>query len=51
VIKEWCDVAQDLLCQTTLSWRHIIGMQGKTHQCKQRKQSNSLILIFSFPSN
>ena len=49
VIKEWCDVAQDLLCQTTLSWRHIIGMQGKTHQCKQRKQSNCLMFIFSFP--
>jgi len=29
VIKEWHDVAQDLLCQTILSWRHIIGMRGK----------------------
>jgi hypothetical protein len=29
VIKEWCDVARDLLCRTILSWRHIIGTQGK----------------------
>jgi len=29
VIKEWCDVAQNLLCRTILSWRHIIGMRGK----------------------
>jgi hypothetical protein len=27
--KEWRNVAQDLLCRTTLSWRHIIGIQGK----------------------
>jgi hypothetical protein len=35
VIKEWCDVARDFLCRTTLSRRHIIGMREKTHQCKQ----------------
>jgi hypothetical protein len=29
VIKEWRDVARDLLCRTILSWRHIIGMRGK----------------------
>jgi hypothetical protein len=28
VIKEWRDVARDLLCRTILSWRHIIGMRG-----------------------
>jgi DNA polymerase III epsilon subunit-like protein len=37
--KEWCDIALDLLCQTTLSWRHIIGMRGKTHQYKQCKEN------------
>ena len=36
VIKEWRDVAQNILCQTILSWRHIIGMRGKTRQCEQR---------------
>ena len=30
VIKEWRNIAQDLLCQNILSWRHIIGMRGKT---------------------
>jgi hypothetical protein len=28
--KEWHDVAQDFLCRTTLTWRHIIGMRDKT---------------------
>ena len=22
VIKEWCDVARDILCRTTLTWLH-----------------------------
>jgi hypothetical protein len=48
VILEWCDVAQDLLCRTTLSWCHIIGMRGKTHQCKQRKQRDCLMFIHSY---
>jgi len=27
VVKtEWCDVSRDVLCGTTLSWRHIIRM-------------------------
>ena len=26
VIKEWRDVAWDVLCRTTLTWRHTIGM-------------------------
>ena len=26
VIKEWRDVARDVLYRTTLTWRHIIGM-------------------------
>jgi hypothetical protein len=26
VIKEWRDVARDVLCRTTLTWRDIIGM-------------------------
>jgi len=30
VIKEWRDVARDVLCRTTLSWRHTIGMWDKT---------------------
>ena len=29
VIKEWPDVARDLLCRNILSWRHIIGIRGK----------------------
>jgi hypothetical protein len=32
VITEWCDVSRDVLCRTTLSWRHIIGMWDKTQQ-------------------
>jgi hypothetical protein len=32
LIKEWWDVARDPPCQTILSWRHIIGMRGKTRQ-------------------
>ena len=35
MIKEWRDVARDLLCRTILSWCHIIGMRGKTRQCEQ----------------
>jgi len=42
VIKEWRDVARDPPCRTILSWRHIIGMRGKTRQCEQRKQSNRM---------
>jgi hypothetical protein len=42
VIKEWRDVARDLLCRTILSWRHIIGMRGKTRQCEQRLKSNRM---------
>jgi hypothetical protein len=30
VIKEWCDVARDVLCRTTLTWRHTIEMWDKT---------------------
>ena len=30
VIKEWRDVARDVLCGTTLTWRHTIGMWDKT---------------------
>jgi hypothetical protein len=26
VIKEWRDVARDVLCRTTLTWRHTIGI-------------------------
>jgi hypothetical protein len=29
VMKEWRDLARDLLCRTTLSSRHIIGTQEK----------------------
>jgi hypothetical protein len=29
VIKEWRDLARDLLCRTILSWRNIIGMRVK----------------------
>jgi len=29
--KKWRHVAWDLLCRTTFSWRHIIGMREKTH--------------------
>ena len=47
VIQEWRDVARGLLCRTTLSYRHIIGMRGK-HICKQRKQSSCLIFIHSY---
>ena len=47
VIKEWRDVVRDVLCQTTLLWRHITGMREKTHQCKQRKQSDCLMFIHS----
>ena len=43
VIKEWGNITRDLLCRTTLSWRHIIRMRWKTHQCKQRKQSDCLM--------
>ena len=39
------DMARNFLCRTTLSWRHIIGMRGKPHQCNQRKQSDSLNCI------
>jgi len=49
VIKEWRDVARDLFCRTTLSWRHIIEMREKTYQNKQRKQiiiSKDRISIF-----
>jgi hypothetical protein len=44
------DVARNLLCRTTLSWRHIIGMRDKkkTHQYKQRKQSDCLLFIHSY---
>jgi len=28
--KKWRGIAQDVLCQTTLTWRHIIGMWDKT---------------------
>ena len=39
-IKEWRDVVRRLLCRTTLSRRHNIGMREKTHgQNTQRKQS------------
>jgi hypothetical protein len=31
VIKEWRDVARDLLCRTILS-HDVIGMRGKTRQ-------------------
>ena len=48
VIKGWRDVARDLLCRTTLSWRNITGMQGTTHQCKQRKQNDCLKFINSY---
>jgi hypothetical protein len=48
VLKEWCDVARDVLCRTTLSWHHIIGMGGKTHLCKQRKHSDCLMFIHSY---
>jgi hypothetical protein len=48
VLKEWCDVARDVLCRTTLSWHHIIGMRGKTHLCKQRKHSDCLMFIHSY---
>ena len=30
VIKEWRDVTRDVLCRTTLTWRHTIGMWDKT---------------------
>jgi hypothetical protein len=46
VINKWCDVACDFLCRTTLSWCHIIGMRGRTHQCKQRKQSDCLMFQY-----
>jgi hypothetical protein len=46
VIKEWCEVARDLLCRITLPWCYI--MRGKTHQCKQRKQSDCLMFIHSY---
>ena len=38
------------MCRTTLSWRHSIGMLGKTHQfqCKQCKQSNCLMFVHSY---
>jgi len=35
-------MARDILCRTTLLWRHIIGMREKPHQCKQ---SDRLIFI------
>jgi len=48
VTKEWCNVAQEFLFRTTLSWCHSIEMRGKTHQCKQRKQSDCLMFIHSY---
>jgi hypothetical protein len=30
VMKEWRDVARDVLCRTTLTWLHTIGMRDKT---------------------
>ena len=42
------DVAQDLLCQTTLSWSHFIGMRGKTHQRKQHKLCDCSMFIHSY---
>ena len=30
VIKEWCNVARDVPCRTTLTLRHTIGMRDKT---------------------
>jgi hypothetical protein len=32
VIKEWRNVAGDVLCRTTLTWRHIIGIWDKTQK-------------------
>jgi hypothetical protein len=42
-VKEWCDVARNDLCWTTLSWRHIIGMRGETHW-----ESKQLLNVLSF---
>ena len=36
-IKEWHEVAWNVQCLTTFSWRHSIGMQEKTSHCKQHK--------------
>ena len=38
VIKEWHDVVRDLLCRTTLSWRHIIGMHSNSTLVNERQQ-------------
>ena len=43
--KRMDDITRDILCRTTLSWRHIIGMLGNKHFCKQRKHSNCLMSI------
>ena len=48
MIKEWCDVARYFSPVITLSWRHMIGMPWKTRQCKQRKQSDHLMVIHSY---
>jgi imidazoleglycerol phosphate synthase glutamine amidotransferase subunit HisH len=38
----------DIFFRTILAWHHIIGMWGKAHQCKQRKQSDCLTFIHSY---
>ena len=45
LLRGYKRMARIFLCRDTLSWRLSIGMQGKPHQCKQRKQSDSLNFI------
>ena len=48
VIKEWCDVARYVFSSNYFVMTSYDWNAGKTRQCKQRKQSDHLMVIHSY---
>ena len=53
VVKEWHDVAWDVLCLTTFSWRHSIRMWEKRYKCNVSYQlfyNISVLYMILYPN-